>query len=216
MELFDKTMEKQRALSQTLASLPMQDFIAEALKNLNKSAGHWEGRVRPLNDSGAPIVNSKKLPEELAEFYRFCDGFEAVQGEFPASIYRLSELRLGADYTPSLSERLFSHWNAYGNDSDKPAHLSIFPPDNLLALATNNAQCYLKPSLVDAALSILPPAQDGFVVILLEDSGPHLSYGTVLEIEGGIATQHKNFKTWLSDRASLFGFLDSLHSSIRT
>ena len=200
-----KTVREQRSLGRDLAALPMPEFVSECILNLNRSAGNWEGRSRPPNPAAALLAKEKKLPDELTEFYAVCDGFEPIHGEFPAAILKLNELRLGSEYKPSIADRLSAFWKEYGNDSEKPGMLSILPPDNLAALATHSADCYLRPTLLDAALLLCEPDTDDFSVLLLADAGEHLPRGTVLEVEGGSATRYSSFKAWLGTRASLFG-----------
>lgn len=200
-----KTIREQRSLGRDLAALPMPEFVSECIRNLNESAGNWEGRSRPPNPSAALLAKEKMLPDELAEFYAECDGFEPVHGEFPAAILKLNELRLGSEYSPSIAERLSDFWKAYGNDSEKPGMLSILPPDNLAALATHSADCYLRPSLLDFSLPLCEPDANDYAVLLLADAGEHLPRGTVLEVESGSATRYSGFKAWLGSRASLFG-----------
>jgi hypothetical protein len=204
-----KAVRNQRNLGQELAALPMPGFVSECLANLNQSAGNWEGRARPPIDSAASIAKLKQLPDELAEFYSLCDGFEAVHGDFPACIYRIQDLQAGEDHTPSLSSLLLSYWKENGNDSEKPGLLSVLPPDNLTALATHSPDCYLHPSAVDVAVPLCPPQNGDFVVVLLADAGERLPRGTVLDVEGGSATRYASFKSWLGTRASLFGSLGS-------
>jgi len=202
-----KSVREQRSLGRDLAALPMPEFVSECIRNLNMSAGNWEGRSRPPNPSATLLSKEKSLPDELAEFYAECDGFEPVHGEFPAAVLKLNELRLGSEYKPSISDRLSAIWEEYGNDSEKPGMLSILPPDNLAALATHSADCYLRPSLLDFALPLCEPDANDFVVLLLADAGENLPRGTILEVEGGSATCYSGFKTWLGTRASLFGSL---------
>ena len=204
-----RAVRQQRALGKDLAALPMPRFVEECLSNLNQSAGNWQGRARPPHGSTAAIAALKRLPDDLTEFYAHCDGFEPVHGDFPAAIYPIHDLKLGADHMPSLSARLVSYWQENGNDSEKPGLLSILPPDDLAALASHAADSYLKPSLLDVAVPLCPPRGSDFKVILLTDSGEHLPRGTVLSVEGGSATRYANFKTWLASYASLFGSLSA-------
>ena len=200
-----KAVREQRTRGREIASLPMAEFVAECVQNLNQSAGNWEGRLRHPNAEAALLASEKKLPAELQEFYLHCDGFEAVHGEFPAAILKLGELQLGADYQPTLSERLSQYWAEYGNDSEKPGLLSILPPDNLTALATHSADCHLRPSILEMTIPLCRPDGDSFVVVLLADAGENLPRGTVLDVEGGSATRYPSFKAWLGSYASLFG-----------
>lgn len=200
-----KVVRAQRTLGREIASLPMAEFVTECMQNLNQSAGNWEGRIRPPDAAAALLAREKKLPAELQEFYAHCDGFEAIYGEFSASILPIGELRPGADYRPKLSTRLCGYWAENGNDSEEPDLLSILPPDNLSALATHAADCHLRPALLDMAIPLCEPDKDRFVVILLADAGENLPAGTVLDIEGGSATRYPGFKAWLGSHASLFG-----------
>lgn len=201
-----RAVQKQRDLANEIAALPMERFVPACLANLNNAAGSWEGRARPPDNAAASLAIEKRLPDELAEFYRVCDGFESVQGEFPACIHSISDLRLGADHGPApLSTSLLAYWQEYGNDSEKPGLLSVLPPDDLAALATHSAECYLEPSTLDLAVPLCPADGSDFVVILLADSGKALPRGTVLDVEGGSATRYATFKKWLATQASLFG-----------
>lgn len=200
-----KAVREQRTLGREISSLPMAEFVAACVQNLNQSAGNWEGRVRPPNPEAALLASEKRLPPELQEFYLHCDGYEAVQGEFPAAILGIADLQLGADCKPSLSERLSRYWAEHGNDSDKPGLLSVLPPDNLAALATHAAECHLRPSVLEMTIPLCRPDADRFVVVLLADAGENLPQGTVLDVEGGSATRYPGFKAWLGSYASLFG-----------
>lgn len=198
-------IRQQRELGRELAALPMAEFVTACVHNLNQSAGNWSGRARPAHADAAAMAQARKLPAELAEFYRHCDGFEPVHGSFPAAILPIAELRLGADYQPPLSARLARYWAQYGNDSAQAGLLSILPPDNFVALATHGADAYLRPSVLDMSIPLCLPEADRFVVMLLTDAGNDLPGGTVLDIEGGSATRYSGFKTWLGSCASLFG-----------
>jgi hypothetical protein len=200
-----KAVGQQRSLGKDLAALPMAEFVRECVRNLNMSAGNWEGRARPPSPDAAPTAKQKQLPAELAEFYAECDGFEAVHGEFPALVLRLANLRLGSDYKPSLPDRIAQFWNENGNDSDKPGLLAILPPDDLVALATDSADCYIDPARLNLALPLCEPAANEFVAVLLFDAGERLPRGTVIDFENGAATRYPGFKAWLGSRASLFG-----------
>jgi hypothetical protein len=59
-------------------------------------------------------------------------------------------------------------------------------PNNLAALATNSADCHLRPSSLEFALPLCEPSENEFVVLLLADAGENLRRGTVLEIEVGL------------------------------
>jgi hypothetical protein len=211
-----KAVREQRTLGRDIASLPMAEFVAECVQNLNQSAGNWEGRARPPSAQAALLASEKKLPAELQEFYLHCDGFEAIQGEFPAAIFPVGELRLGADYQPTLSARLAGFWAEHGNDSEKPDLLSILPPDSLAALVTNSADCYLRPSLLEMAIPLCKPDGDHFVVVLLADAGRNLPAGTVLDVEGGSATRYPSFKAWLGSYASMFGSISQRFGAYRS
>lgn len=202
-----KAIRAQRSLGKDIAALPMKEFVQECVRNLNMSSGNWEGRARPPNPQAASIATAKRLPAELAEFYAECDGLEVVHGEFPAPVLPLASLRLGADYTPSLADLVAQFWNDNENDSDKPGLLAVLPPDDLMALATDSADCYLHPERLDLALPLCEPSANEFVVVLLTDAGERLPRGTVLEFENGAATRYPGFKAWLGSRASLFGSL---------
>ena len=145
-----------------------------------------------------------------------CDGFETVHGEFPAAILKIGELQLGADYKPTLSERLSRYWAEYGNDSETPGVLSVLPPDNLSALATHSADCHLRPSILEMTIPLCRPEGDRFVVVLLADAGENLPRGTVLDVEGGSATRYPSFKAWLGSYASLFGSMNQRLGACRS
>jgi hypothetical protein len=211
-----KSVRNQRDIGKKLSALPIERFVPECLSCLNQSAGNWQGRARQPNESGATIAKSKQLPDELVEFYGVCDGFETVQGDFPACVYPVGELHLGATHSPTLSSLLESYWEEHGNDSEKPGLLSVLPPDDLAALATHSADSYLRPSSLDLAVPLCPPMEHDFVAILLADSGENLPRGTVLEVEGGSATRYPSFKSWLGTRASLFASLQGLGNTSGT
>ena len=208
-----KSVRNQREIGKNLSSLPMERFVPDCLSCLNQSAGNWQGRARQPSEAGSTIAISKQLPDDLVEFYSVCDGFEAIQGDFPACIYPVNDLHLGATHTPTLSSLLESYWKEHGNDSEKPGLLSILPPDDLGALVTHSADSYLTPSSVDLAVLLCPPEEQDFVAILLVDSGENLARGTVIEIEGGSATRYSSFKSWLGTRASLFASLEGISST---
>ena len=208
-----KSVRNQREIGKNLSSLPMERFVPDCLSCLNQSAGNWQGRARQPSEAGSTIAISKQLPDDLVEFYSVCDGFEAIQGDFPACIYPVNDLHLGATHTPTLSSLLESYWKEHGNDSEKPGLLSILPPDDLGALVTHSADSYLTPSSVDLAVLLCPPEEQDFVAILLVDSGENLARGTVIEIEGGSATRYSSFKSWLGTRASLFASLQGIGGS---
>lgn len=200
-----KAVRSQRTLGRELAALPMPAFIDACLENLNTSAGQWVGRVRPPAAGAAQLARDKRLPSELREFYAFCNGFEAVQGEFPAPVLPLAGLKLGADCEPPLSVRLARYWAEHGNDSEQPGQLSVLPPDDLAALAAHAAEGHLRPALLDLAIPLCPPRRDRFTVVLLAPAGTQWPRGTVLDVEGGSATRYPGFKAWLGTYASLFG-----------
>jgi hypothetical protein len=206
-------VRRQRTLGRKIASLPMAEFVADCIKNLNQSAGNWEGRLRHPNPEAALLANARKLPAELREFYLHCDGFEAVKGQFPAAILKVGELQLGADYQPTLSERLARYWEENGNESEEPGLLSVLPPDDLAALATHAADCHLRPSILETTIPLCRPDGDRFVVVLLTDADEHLPRGTVLDIEGGSATRYPGFKAWLGSCASMFGSIGQRHGA---
>ena len=208
-----KSVRNQREIGKNLSSLPMERFVPDCLSCLNQSAGNWQGRARQPSEAGSTIAISKQLPDDLVEFYSVCDGFEAIQGDFPACIYPVNDLHLGATHTPTLSSLLESYWKEHGNDSERPGLLSILPPDDLGALVTHSADSYLTPSSVDLAVLLCPPEEQDFVAILLVDSGENLARGTVIEIEGGSATRYSSFKSWLGTRASLFASLEGISST---
>ncbi len=204
-----KAVRAQRALGREIAALPMPAFVAACIENLNQSAGQWSGRARPPAADAAVRVREKRLPSELREFYAHCNGFETVDGDFPAAVLPLAELRLGADCQPPLSERLARYWAEHGNDSEKPGLLSVLPPDDLAALATHSAECHLRPAVLDMAIPLYTPEATRFTVVLLAPAGPELPRGTVLDVEGGSATRYPGFKAWLGSYASLFGSMGS-------
>ena len=165
-----KAVRSQRNLGKELAALPMDSFVPTCLAHLNESAGNWQGRARAPLDSAEAIAHAKQLPDELVEFYRICDGFEGVHGDFPALIHPLQQLQIGAAHSPPLSALLASCWEENGNDSDRPGLLSVLPPDDLAALATHAADSYLKPSSVDLAVPLCPPIDCNFSAILLAEA----------------------------------------------
>lgn len=208
-----KAVRAQRALGRDIAALPMPEFVAACVQNLNQSAGAWSGRARPPVADAAEQARHKRLPSELREFYAHCNGFEPVEGDFPAAVLPLAALQLGADCQPPLSERLARYWSEHGNDSVKPGLLSVLPPDDLAALATHSAECHLRPALLDLAIPLCPPEATRFTVVLLAPVGPELPRGTVLEVEGGSATRYPGFKAWLGSYASMFGSMGQLAGS---
>lgn len=200
-----KAVRTQRTLGNKLSALPMSTFVPECLRNLNASAGNWEGRALPPNPSAAVLVEKMHLPVELAEFYSQCNGFEAVHGDFPSAILPVEKLRLGAEFNPDLAERLTSYWSEYGNDSENEGLLSVLPPDDLAALASHAADCHVSPSELNQAVPLCEPDGSNFVVLLLNTVNEKLQTGTILDIEGGSATRYPSFKVWLGSHASLFG-----------
>ena len=200
-----KAVQGQRRKAQDIAALPMPEFISACLDGLNRSGGAWRGAMRPPSGQARALSAAKRLPTELGEFYTHCNGFMATEGDFPVLLPPLEELRLGADCVPALSEQLASTWEEYGNDTDKPGLLAVLPPDSLLAMVTNAAECHVRPSVLDAAVALCTPGPHDFSVILLTAASAQLPAGTVLDVESGSATRYPSFKPWLATRASLFG-----------
>jgi hypothetical protein len=205
-----KAVRNQRQSARDTQALPMDAFVVQCLADLNAPAAGWSGSARPANPRAKEIAAAKRLPEELQLFYQDCDGFVSESDDFPAPVLPLAELRLGMDFNPSLSELIANYWKEYGNDSDKPDHLAILPPDNLTALATNSAELFIRPSALDSMVPLCTPRDDAFSVVLLTPLGDDLPSGTILEIEGGMATRYDGFKHWLATRASIFGSLANM------
>lgn len=205
-----KAIRGQRVLGRELAALPMVDFVPRCLENLNQSGGAWYGVARASNLEAAVIASAKNLPLDLVEFYLACDGFESSDDQFPAKIFAIGALKHGAAYNPPLSVRVLSYWDVNGNDSERQLLMSVFPADDLIALAANSAQCFLEPSELDSTIPICQRADDSFVVVILNDLGGMLVRGAVLDIEAGSATVYPNFKIWLGSYAALFGSIATL------
>lgn len=202
-----RAQQRRRNLDKDLSTLPMDRFVPSCLSCLNQSGGNWKIKARSVIQAVDVIAHSKQLPAELVKFYEVCDGFESIYGDFSACIYPIRELQIGANHSPTPSSLLASYWNEHGNDSDKPGLLSILPPNNLAALATNAFDSYIDLSSLDLAILLCPPINHNFIVLLIADSGKNLPRGTVLRVEFGIATRYPCFKSWLATEASIFGSL---------
>lgn len=215
-----KAVRRQRTLGAELAELPMPQFVASCLDNLDSPTGVWQGRTRAPHPQAAAIAVNLELPPELAEFYACCNGYETMRGDFPAAILPIESLRTGADCSPKLSERLVRYWAEEDDASDGEGLLSVFPCNDIGALVVP-PENYFAADIVDSAVSLCPPSDTEFTVLLLADTaaampkGHVLPKGSVLEIEGGAATCHPSFKRWLGSRASLFGSLANQSGSRR-
>ena len=197
----------QRSTAREVQALPMPAFIERCLQGMHSPHAQWRGSARPPQADAAQLASSKRLPEELASFYEHCDGFECSE-DFPARMLPLSELRLGIDHSPSVSQLLARFWDEHGNVSEKDGQLAVLPPDNLGALMTNSAECFLKPTTLDVAVPIVPCEPNAFTVILLAPLGEKLPAGSVIEMENGAATRYDGFKHWLATRATLMSGFD--------
>jgi hypothetical protein len=201
-----KAVRNQREAAREIQALPTPQFVQRCLYGLTPPFADWTGSIRPPNQKAGEISALKRLPEELAAFYEHCDGF-ASTGDFPAPVLAVEELRLGADHSPTLSERLARTWEECGNDSEQPDQLAVLPPDSLSALVANAAEAHIRPSALDSMVPLCEPRENDFVVVLLAPLGERLPAGTILEVEGGMATRYAGFKHWLATRASLFASL---------
>ncbi len=191
-----------RSVARRLAALPMPEFVPECLRKLNQSDGAWTGHTRTPQRVARVLAANKQLPDELADFYCMCDGFESPDPDFPAPVLPISSLRSGSHYKPLLSELLTAYWSEHGNAFDQPGLLAVLPANHPGAGPNPAADHYVPPSLLDLAVPLCPPRSANFVVLLIADASPTLPRGTVLEIEGGSATHYPGFKAWLASRAS--------------
>lgn len=194
----------QRSTGRRLAAMPMQEFVPECLRKLNQS-GAGAAHTRAPQRGARVLAANKQLPDELADFYCMCDGFESPDPDFPAPLLPISRLRPGANAKPALSERLAAYWAERGNPSNQTGLLAVLPANPLTADATPAANDYLPLSALDQAMLLCPPRAAGFVVLLIADTNTTLPRGTVLEVEGGSATRYPGFKAWLGSRASRVG-----------
>jgi hypothetical protein len=198
-----KSVKNQRATAQELRALPMPEFIARCLEGMHSEHTEWKATARAARPDAQAMAAAKRLPPDLAEFYAHCDGFEATP-DFPASVLALGELRLGADHPVPPSRHVEDFWKEYGNDCERQGWMTVLPPDNLLALASNNAETHVRPASLDVTVPLVPMDENGFAVVLLAGIGDALPAGTVLEYENGSATRYDDFRHWLATQASLF------------
>lgn len=198
-----RAVRRQRASAQALRALPMAELVARSLAGLHSEHASWRATARPPRLDAAPLAAARRLPAALAAFYAVCDGFEA-RDDFPVRMLPMADLRLGADHAPSPSAIVQAFWREHGNDSEQEGCLAILPPDNLVALATDTAESYLRPSALDLMLPIEPMAPHTFTLVLLAGLGDRLPAGAVLEFENGAATRYEDFAHWLATRGTLF------------
>ncbi len=197
----DKAAQHQRAVARKLAALPMPEFIPECLRRLNQADAGWAAHVRQPHRGARVLAVNKHLPDELADFYCMCDGFESPDERFPARLLPISSLRLGGAHKPSAVELVNSYWAHHGNPSGKPGHLRV-----LSARTHADAPIYeLNPSALDLSWLMCRPQPSGFVVLLTADATSELHRGAVLEVHNGSATRHSGFKAWLGSCASRAG-----------
>jgi hypothetical protein len=198
-----RAVKHQRDAAAQLRELPVDQLVARALEGLHSPHASWKATPRTPRADAQEFAASKRLPAELAEFYRVCDGFEAT-ADFPARVLPLGDIMPGADVSPPLSQRALAFWKEHGNDSDEEGMLMVLPPDDLGALVANAAESHLPAAALDRLACIVPPEEARFVVIALDAAGPALPAGSVLDYENGIATRYDGFRHWLATRATLF------------
>ncbi|HSV48574.1 MAG TPA: hypothetical protein VLJ58_22490 [Ramlibacter sp.] len=197
-----KAVQHQRNVAAQVRALPMAQFVPRCLQGMHSLHVEWKATPRPPCADAHSVAAAKRLPLELADFYAQCDGFESTE-DFPARVLSLGELKLGADFEPQPSKLVEAFWAEHGNDSAKQGCLAILPPDNLTALMSNSAECFIRPNALDMMVPIVPPTQAGFALVLLTAMGERLPAGTVLEYENGSATRFDGFKHWLATRGTL-------------
>jgi hypothetical protein len=203
-----QAVQRQRRSAREMQVLPMDRFVVECLEAINGSHGQWRARGRPPHPNAVALADTLHASAELREFYLHCNGFEAEQGEPPCAVLPVEGVRTGAGTNPTPAALLRRFWAAHGNDSDEPERLAVIPPDDLGALATNNAEAYVDPALLDAALVLLcKPDANQCIVLLTQTLGPRLPAGAVIDIENGGATRYDGFRHWLATQASIFGSL---------
>lgn len=198
-----KSVENQRNTAQELRTLPMPQFIASCLEGMHSEHTGWKGKARTARPDAQAMAAAKRLPADLAEFYAHCDGFDA-SADFPARVLPLGQIKLGVDHAVPPSRHIEAFWEEHGNDSERDGWMTVLPPDDLMALASNAAETFVRPASLDMAVPIVPLEENGFALVLLAGLGDALPVGTVLEYENGIATRYDDFRHWLATRASLF------------
>jgi hypothetical protein len=198
------SMAERQQLSKDIAELPMDQFIDECLVRINGDGVHWQAQRRDPLVNAESIARSKRLPSDLVDFYTLCDGLKIKKEGFPVPLFALANLRLGADFSPSLSQRLEAHWLNHDNPSEVLGRLAVMPPENLLALMNNEAECHLKPTVLDCTVPLFLDVDGRFAVVVLVDLSPTLRRGCVLDFEGGLSIRHDSFKSWLAHVTSVY------------
>lgn len=208
-----RAVRRQRASAQALRALPMAELVPRSLAGLHSEHASWHATARRPRADAESLAAARRLPASLAAFYRVCDGFDASD-DFPVRMLPMGELRLGADHKPPPSAIVQAFWREHGNDSEQEGCLAILPPDNLMALATDAAESFLRPSALDLMLPIEPMAPHAFTLVLLAGLGDRLPAGAVLEFENGAATRYEDFGHWLATRGTLFETLKEAASPV--
>jgi tetratricopeptide (TPR) repeat protein len=193
-------LKKQRRIAVELTTLEGESFVASCFEHLNNPACGWHATLRPA----APLSEVEEarqipLPGELKEFYRYCDGFASDSDEFPTPLLPIRELKRGREYQPSVSSLLQGHWEKYGNDADEPGMVSVFPADDLGALAFNHPKQSIPLPEMDELVPLYAPNDNSFPAVVVSSTSS-LPVGTVLDIESGSATCYSGFRHWLATR----------------
>ena len=198
-----RAVRQQRQSAQELRGLPMAELVPRCLAGMHTEHAPWRASARPPRPDAERLAKALRLPPSLAGFYAVCDGFDASD-DFPVHMLPMAQLRLGADHAPPPSALVQAFWREHGNESDREGCLAILPPDNLLALATNQAEQYLRPSALDLMLPVEPTRPHAFTLVMLASLGDRLPAGTLLEFENGAATRYDDIAHWLATRGTLF------------
>lgn len=200
----------EQAHGDELLALPMPDLVVRTLASLHHPAmPSSRGRLRPARPDADARATALDLPADARDFYACCDGIESDDPDFALPIASLDTVRRGDARTPSLTTQLHTWWKRHGNDSAKKGMLAVFAPDDLVALATDDAQTHVQPDVLDRAVALVERGEAWFTVLLLTDETDMLRRGNVLEVENGIATRYDTMKTWLAA-------VTAMHAGLRT
>lgn len=200
-----QAVRRQRRNARELMALPMPALVAECVASLNTPHAPWKVAARPPHAQAGALCQRLALPDDLREFYMHCDGLAGDPADAPGAVVAVGSLAPGARFTPSVAQQLRDWWGQYENDSPQLGKLAVIPPDDLVALATNDAEEFVDPAALDSMLALLPPRPNQCTLLVTSALGPTLPAGAVLDVENGGATRYDSFRHWLAAQASLFG-----------
>lgn len=202
-----QAVRRQRRTARELMALPMPALVTESVAALNNPHAPWKLAARPGHPRAEALCRALALPDDLREFYLHCDGLAADSADAPGAVVGLDALVPGARFAPSVAQQLRSWWVQHENDSAPPGKLAVIPPDDLLALSSNDAEAFVDPAALDAMLVLLSPRPNQCTLLATASLSPTLAAGAVLDVENGGATRYDSFTHWLATQASIFGGL---------